>query len=97
MPESQVPREGGELPREAVYALGSDPGERVRLQRQSDELRPYAVAILDQAGIGRGQAAIDVGCGPSGILDLLAERTSPGGRVVGLDIDPANVAGGNRE
>jgi ubiquinone/menaquinone biosynthesis C-methylase UbiE len=92
MSGSQVPREGGELPIDAAYALGSDPGERVRLQRQSDELRPYAVAILDRVGIGRGQAAIDVGCGPSGILDLLAERTSPGGRVVGLDIDPANVA-----
>ncbi len=92
MPGSQVPQERGGLPGDAVYALGSDPRERLRLQRQSDELRPYAVAILDRVGIGPGQAAIDVGCGPRGILDLLAERTSPGGRVVGLDIDPANVA-----
>jgi ubiquinone/menaquinone biosynthesis C-methylase UbiE len=92
MPGSQVPPERGGLPGDAVYALGSDPRERLRLQRQSDELRPYAVAILDRVGIGPGQAAIDVGCGPRGILDLLAERTSPGGRVVGLDIDPANVA-----
>ena len=92
MPGSQVPQDTGGLPGDAVYALGSDPRERLRLQRQSDELRPYAVAILDRVGIGPGQAAIDVGCGPRGILDLLAERTSPGGRVVGLDIDPANVA-----
>jgi hypothetical protein len=35
MSGSQVPREGGELPGDAVYALGSDPWERVRLQRQS--------------------------------------------------------------
>jgi SAM-dependent methyltransferase len=92
MPGSQVPQDRDRLPGDAVYALGSDPGERVRLQRQSDELRPYAVAILDRVGIGPGQAVVDVGCGPSGILELLAERTSPGGRVVGLDIDPANVA-----
>lgn len=92
MPGSQAPQERGGLPGDAVYALGSDPRERLRLQRQSDELQPYAVAILDRVGIGPGQAAIDVSCGPRGILDLLAERTSPGGRVVGLDIDPANVA-----
>jgi len=92
MPGSQVPQDRDGLRGDAVYALGSDPEERARLQRQSDELRPYAVAILDRVGIGPGQAAVDVGCGPSGILDLLAERTSPGGRVVGLDIDPANVA-----
>jgi ubiquinone/menaquinone biosynthesis C-methylase UbiE len=93
MSGSQAQPERGELlPGDAVYALGSDPGERARLQRQSDELRPYAEAILDRVGIGPGQAAIDVGCGPRGILDLLAERTSPGGRVAGVDIDPANVA-----
>ena len=34
----------------------------------------------------------DLGCGPRGILDLLAERVSPGGRVVGVDTDPALVA-----
>jgi SAM-dependent methyltransferase len=39
-----------------------------------------------------GQAAIDLGCGPRGILDLLAGRVSPGGRVVGLDADPAHTA-----
>lgn len=37
-------------------------------------------------------AAIDLGCGPSGILDLLADRVGPAGHVVGLDFNPANVA-----
>jgi threonine dehydrogenase-like Zn-dependent dehydrogenase len=32
------------------------------------------------------------GCGLSGILDLLAERVGPAGRVVGLEVEPANVA-----
>jgi ubiquinone/menaquinone biosynthesis C-methylase UbiE len=36
--------------------------------------------------------AIDLGCGPRGVLELLAERVSPGGQVVGLDADPAHVA-----
>jgi ubiquinone/menaquinone biosynthesis C-methylase UbiE len=79
-------------PATAVYALGRDPAESARLQRQSDELRPDSAALLDRTGIRSGQAAIDLGCGPSGIIELLAERVSPGGRVVGLDADPAHVA-----
>jgi ubiquinone/menaquinone biosynthesis C-methylase UbiE len=76
----------------AVYALGRDPAESARLQRQSDELRNDSAALLDRVGIRPGQSAIDVGCGPSGIIELLSERVSPGGRVVGLDADPAHIA-----
>jgi SAM-dependent methyltransferase len=75
-----------------VYALGRDPVETARLRRQSEELRPDSAALLDRAGIGPGQAAIDLGCGPAGVLDLLSERVSPGGRVVGVDADPVHVA-----
>jgi len=75
-----------------VYALGRDPGESARLQRQSEELRPDSAALLDRVGIGPGQDAIDLGCGPSGILELLAGRVGSGGRVVGLDADPVHVA-----
>jgi SAM-dependent methyltransferase len=76
----------------AVYALGSSEGESARLQRQADELAPDSAALLDRVGVRPGQAAIDLGCGPRGILDLLAARVSPGGRVVGLDADPAHTA-----
>jgi SAM-dependent methyltransferase len=76
----------------AVYPLGSSAGESARLQRQADELAPDSAALLDRVGLRPGQSAIDLGCGPRGILDLLAGRTSPGGRVVGLDADPAHTA-----
>jgi SAM-dependent methyltransferase len=75
-----------------VYALGADAGERARLIRQSDELRPEAEALLAGIGLRPGDAALDLGCGPRGILDLLAAAVSPGGRVVGLDADPGHVA-----
>ena len=74
----------------AVYALGSSPAERARLRRQSEELRVHSAALLDRVGVQPGWRAIDLGCGPSGIIDLLAERVRPG-RVTALDVNPANV------
>ena len=77
-----------------VYALGADTDETARLQRQSEELQPEARALLarlGELGLRPGQTALDLGCGPRGILDLLAEAVGPGGRVVGLDADPAHV------
>ena len=75
-----------------VYALGSSPGESARLQRQADELAADSVYLLDRVRLRPGQAAIDLGCGPRGILDLLAEQVSPAGHVVGLDADPSHTA-----
>lgn len=78
-----------------VYALGADTDETARLQRQSDELQPEARALLarlGELGLRPGQTVLDLGCGPRGILDLLADAVAPGGRVVGLDADTAHVA-----
>ncbi len=75
-----------------VYALGSNPAESARLRRQSGELRPQTAELLDRIRLEPGQSAIDLGCGPSGILDLLSVAVEPGGRVVGLDADPAHTA-----
>jgi SAM-dependent methyltransferase len=75
-----------------AYALGSNPAESARLRRQSEELRPQTAELLDRICLEPGQSAIDLGCGPAGILDLLSAAVSPGGRVVGLDADPAHTA-----
>jgi ubiquinone/menaquinone biosynthesis C-methylase UbiE len=91
-PKETVTNGGGTEPAAtAVYALGSNPAESARLRRQSDELRPYSAELLDRVDLRPGQSAIDLGCGPSGILQLLSERVSPGGRVVGVDADPVHV------
>lgn len=79
-------------PADPVYALGSDPAERERLRRQSEELSAHSSALLDNVGVEPGWLAIDLGCGPSGVLDLLAARVGPHGRVTGLEINPANVS-----
>jgi ubiquinone/menaquinone biosynthesis C-methylase UbiE len=90
MPESMSTTEAAP-PATDVYALGRDPAESARLQRQSEELRADSAALLSRVSLGPGQTAIDVGCGPSGIIELLSQRVSPGGRVMGLDADPAHV------
>jgi hypothetical protein len=61
-----------------VYPLGSSQGESARLQRQADELAADSAALLDRVGLRPGDSAIDLGCGPRGILGLLAGRVSPG-------------------
>jgi SAM-dependent methyltransferase len=75
-----------------VYALGQNPEESARLQRQADELAPESTMVLDQTGLAPGQSALDLGCGPRGVLDLLADRVGSDGSVVGVDADSAHVA-----
>jgi SAM-dependent methyltransferase len=74
------------------YALGRDPAESERLRRQSAELAPEAADLLARAGPPPGGSALDLGCGPSGTLDLLAAAVGPDGRVTGVDADPEHVA-----
>ena len=83
---------GADIDPNAVYALGSSSDESARLQRQAEELAPESSDLLDRVGLRPGDSAIDLGCGPRGVIELLHERVSPGGRVVGLDADPAHVA-----
>jgi SAM-dependent methyltransferase len=90
-PTQHVPTVEANPDPNAVYALGSSTVESERLQRQADELAPDSIALLKTADLRPGDSAIDLGCGPRGILDLLCERVSPGGRVVGLDADPVHV------
>ncbi|MEA2567390.1 MAG: hypothetical protein QOD49_2567 [Actinomycetota bacterium] len=79
-------------PADPVYTLGSNPAERDRLRRQSADLLPHAVALLDHVDLQPGGSAIDLGCGPSGALELLSERVGPSGRVMGLDFNSIHVA-----
>lgn len=71
------------------YHLGASESERARLLTQAAIHRPEAESLLDRIGVSTGWRAIDIGCGPLGILDLLAERVGPEGVVVGLEPDPA--------
>lgn len=93
MTESTGPADtGASQDASAAYPLGSSETERARLVRQADALAPESRILLDRVGLRPGQSAVDLGCGPRGVLELLAARVSPGGRVVGVDADQAHVA-----
>jgi trans-aconitate methyltransferase len=67
------------------YILGADDSELVRLLAQAEIRCREAELLLDRISVGAGARALDVGCGPLGVLHLLSERVGPTGEVVGLD------------
>ena len=69
----------------ADYVLGGSETELNRLRAQAEEYDEQARWLLDTVGIRPGSRALDVGCGPIGILRLLSEMVGPSGEVVGLE------------
>jgi ubiquinone/menaquinone biosynthesis C-methylase UbiE len=49
---------------------------------------PWAPRVLDLAAPAAGARVLDVACGTGVVARLAAERVGPGGRVVGLDLNP---------
>jgi ubiquinone/menaquinone biosynthesis C-methylase UbiE len=74
------------------YVLGSSDAERQRLVRQARVFAAEASWLLDQAGAKPGWRAVDLGCGPLGIMDLLCDRVGATGETVGVDNEARMVA-----
>jgi len=70
------------------YLLGTNDHELARLEAQHAVWADQARAALDRAGVGAGDAVLDLGAGPGFVSLELAERVGPTGRVVGLDESP---------
>lgn len=71
--------------RAADYVFGGDQNELERLLAQAEDLRPESTWLMDAIDVAPGWRAIDVGCGPIGIMDMLAARVGAAGSVVGLE------------
>jgi SAM-dependent methyltransferase len=69
------------------YVLGYSQTEQERLLRQADTFAGDACWLLDQVGVRPGWQVADIGCGPLGIIDLLADRVGAAGQIVGVDND----------
>ncbi len=72
---------------QAGYLLGSGSGERERLR---DLLEDYGQKRL-LALVQPGAQVLDVGCGPGAVSAVLAEAVGPEGRVVGVDLQLAQL------
>jgi SAM-dependent methyltransferase len=67
------------------YLLGRAEAEEARLRRQIANLAPDSEAQFDMIGIKPGERVVDLGCGPGGVLHLLAKRVGRTGSVLGID------------
>jgi trans-aconitate methyltransferase len=70
------------------YVLGGTQTEQQRLATQAEGLENAARWMLDQINIKPGIKAVDVGCGPIGITNLLSERVGADGLVIGVEREP---------
>jgi precorrin-6B methylase 2 len=70
------------------YAIaGGEDGKR-RLDLLSDIMRDTTLRLLEDAGLGRGDRVLDVGCGGGHVALDMAGIVGPEGRVLGIDFDP---------
>ena len=75
-----------------IYLLGHSASEEQRLARQGQELAEDASWLFDRLDIRAGARAIDLGCGPRGVLDQLSARVGSSGTVVGLERSGGTLA-----
>lgn len=73
------------MAREPGRVLHLADSERARLLEQCELHRMAAELLFDRIGVDVGWHALDLGFGPPGVLDILAERVGTDGSVVGLD------------
>src|SRR6266513_6157212 len=71
------------------YVLGHDlKGEGARFALMSELLDPMHRRYIDALGVVRlGARTLEVGCGNGSISAWLAERVTPGGKAVAVDLD----------
>ena len=75
------------------YLHGSEPEEQRRLSMLNDLLNEGSLRALDLRGDER---VLDVGCGLGQLSRAMARRLSRGGRVVGIERDPEQLAAAAR-
>jgi len=84
------------MTQQSDYFLGQSNAEHARLQCQAGELEQRSRELLERVGVQPGSRVIDVGCGPQGILHVLADLVGPTGTVVGLERESTARRDGTR-
>jgi SAM-dependent methyltransferase len=73
------------------YMLGRTHDEHDRLKRQGRLISNITRHFLEAMGVHSGMRVLDVGCGVGDVSLLAARIVSPGGDVVGIDLDESAV------
>lgn len=74
-----------------TYAIRGGRTGRERLRVLSNVLQAGTYSLLDKVGLRPGMVCLDVGCGGGDVTRELARRVGATGRVVGLDMDTAQL------
>jgi len=74
------------------YFLGHSSTEQRRLQQQAEDLAADSIWLFHQVRIAPGCRVVEIGCGPQGCLQILAERVGQTGSVVGVEVSEEAVA-----
>jgi SAM-dependent methyltransferase/ribosomal protein S18 acetylase RimI-like enzyme len=59
-------------------------------------MEPAYRSALATLALPPGSRGLDLGCGPGGLLPLLAEQVGPGGRVIGVDVSQPHLNAAQR-
>ena len=73
------------------YILDGSDEDLRRLMSLSESFAEHARRAFRRVGVGPGWTVVDCGCGPIGVLSLLAEMVGPTGRVVGVDFSEPSI------
>jgi ubiquinone/menaquinone biosynthesis C-methylase UbiE len=76
----------------AGYIFAQAPNEVDRLQSWARSWEAETEALLDQIQVHPGWHAIDLACGPLGIIGPLSRRVGASGRVVASDLNPGMLS-----
>jgi ubiquinone/menaquinone biosynthesis C-methylase UbiE len=77
---------------QAVYIFAQAPNEVDRLQSWARSWEPETEAMLDRIQVQSGWRAVDLACGPLGIIGPLSRRVGPTGSVVASDLNPGMLS-----
>jgi len=79
------------------YVIRGGADGRARLRLLSEVMGPFTRRLLADVGIPTGATCLDVGCGGGDVTRDLALAAGPGGQVVGVDLDEAELELARRE
>jgi ubiquinone/menaquinone biosynthesis C-methylase UbiE len=77
--------------RATAYVFDSTEADHDRLIHQARLMDDFACEACLRAGLRSGHQTRDVGCGPLGVLPVLAELVGPTGAVTGIDVSATAV------